>query len=322
VALRPGCPTRSMSPVNKDKLPDWEDDDEETRVASSGGMPRARVERPGHAYLIILSGSCVGQVHDLKDGAVIGRTIDSDIVIPDDHISRRHAQVHLGQDRVIINDLQSRNGTFLNGNQIEEAELKDGDRVHLGGTTVLKFTFGDGLEETFSRQMYDAAMRDALTGLYNRRHFEDRFRVEFAYAARHASALSVLVIDLDLFKKVNDTHGHVAGDKVLREIGARLRTAVRSEDTVARYGGEEFVVLARGTPLPQARELGERLRNLVAQAPVRHGGKDIPITISVGVATVAGHRNPQDLFTEADKALYAAKAAGRNRVVLHTELPA
>jgi diguanylate cyclase (GGDEF)-like protein len=309
--------------TNNDELPDWEDDEdeegEETRVATTGQVPPTKVERAGQAYLIILSGSCVGQVHDLRDGAVIGRTVDSDIVIPDDHISRRHAQVHLKQDAVHITDLESRNGTFLNGQPIQQAELKDGDRVHLGGTTVLKFTFGDGLEETFSRQMYDAAMRDALTGLFNRRHFEDRFRVEFAYASRHATPLSVLVLDIDHFKKVNDTHGHVAGDKVLREIGARLRSGVRSEDIVARYGGEEFVVLCRGTPIAPAGELAERLRHLAEVLPVRHGPKEIAVTVSVGVATLLGHRSQSELFSDADKALYAAKRDGRNRVMLFSE---
>ncbi len=297
--------------------PDSDDWDDETRV-SHGDIPvLARDEEKGrHAYVIVLSGSCVGQVHDLKAGAVIGRTVEADIVIPDDHISRRHAEIWMENERVFIRDLDSRNGTFVNGQPIKEAELKDGDRLHLGGTTVLKFSFGDGLEESFSKHMYEAAMRDALTGLYNRRHFEERFRVEFAYAARHATPLSVLILDIDHFKKINDTHGHVVGDRVLRELGARLRAAVRSEDTVARYGGEEFVVLARSTPAEQARGLGERLRGLVAKTPVKVGAHELAVTVSVGVATLTSQRSLQELFTTADQALYAAKSGGRNRVVV------
>ena len=154
------------------------------------------------------------------------------------------------------------------------------------------------------------AVTDGLTGLYNRRYLTERMAQQEAAGG----VVSLLVIDLDHFKRVNDTFGHVAGDAVLRESAARIASVCRATDVVARYGGEEFVVLLPDTGEEEARRLAERIRTTLRQAPVADSAGSIPITASVGVATRAGagiHR----LMESADRALYRAKEEGRDRVV-------
>src|SRR5581483_6850222 len=147
---------------------------------------------------------------------------------------------------VTIEDLKSANGTVVNGEPVgATAALKDGDKIRLGSTTILKFTYHDHLDESFQQQMYDAALRDALTKAFNKKYFLDRLETELAYAKRHAAHLSLLMIDIDHFKQVNDTYGHLAGDFVLSRIARIALGTVRTEDVFARYGGEEFGVICR-----------------------------------------------------------------------------
>jgi diguanylate cyclase (GGDEF)-like protein len=164
--------------------------------------------------------------------------------------------------------------------------------------------------------LYDMTVRDALTGLHNRRYLEDRLRAEGAFARRHGSFLSALILDLDHFKEVNDTHGHLVGDRVLSETAGALRRTVRTEDVLARWGGEEFVLLVRAIPPAGVALLGERLRRAVEDQTVRFEDLTIRITASVGTCTDRGRAKwePRDLLTAADRALYRAKTDGRNRV--------
>ncbi len=271
------------------------------------------------AYLIVLAGMSRGQMFKLeKARSVIGRGGEVEIRLADEGISREHAVVHIAADKVLVEDLGSTNGTFCNGMRIGTRELADGDKIMLGSTTILKFTYHDRLDEQFQQQMYESALRDGLTRVYNRKHFDDLIGKEFAYAARHAAPLALLFIDLDFFKRVNDTFGHPAGDFVLTEVSSILASAVRSEDVVARFGGEEFCVLCRGTDADGARELAERLRVEIEQRRLVYGTKVIPVTISVGVAAMPDSTMTQStaLLAAADKALYEAKRAGRNRVVV------
>lgn len=162
----------------------------------------------------------------------------------------------------------------------------------------------------------ERAATDGLTGLWNRRHFDEALASSLAYAGRHDQPLSVILIDVDLFKSYNDTYGHPAGDDVLRTVAEVLRTGARVHDVVARYGGEEFAVLLPATNAAGAVLVGERLRLAIEQRvwPMRS------ISVSVGVATAAESSSLPGLVARADGALYAAKQRGRNQVVHHREL--
>jgi diguanylate cyclase (GGDEF)-like protein len=194
--------------------------------------------------------------------------------------------------------------------------------VLLGRRTILKFVMQDNLDLLFQRQMYESSVRDALTGAFNRRHFDERIASELSYAKRHGVPVTLAMLDLDHFKKINDSWGHQAGDQVLQSVAWSLMTMLRQEDIFARYGGEEFVVIARGIAAPGGLALGERLRAEVERMAVRTPqGERIPVTISVGVCIAPGGRevSPVELVRQADANLYAAKTSGRNRVVA-TEL--
>jgi diguanylate cyclase (GGDEF)-like protein len=166
--------------------------------------------------------------------------------------------------------------------------------------------------------MIDAALRDGLTHAYNKKFFQDRLETEFAYARRHKTMLSLVMFDVDYFKRVNDTYGHLAGDAVLVHLARITQSTIRTEDVLARYGGEEFAVICRGIALLNAGVLGERLRVRVEQENFDYQGTRLPVTISVGVAALpeANVGAPADLVRDADKALYEAKRSGRNRVCL------
>jgi diguanylate cyclase (GGDEF)-like protein len=298
------------------------DDDECTHVSHASelvGELRQRSVRD-RAYLVVLSGSDVGQMHKVGDGeCVIGRSSTASVKLIDDGVSRRHARVLVVGTTVTIEDLGSANGVFINGERIQSAPLKDGDKIQLGGTTILKFTYHDSLEEDFQRTMYEQALRDPMTKAFNKKYFLDRLGTEVAYAKRHQAPLALLMIDVDFFKKVNDTHGHLAGDAVLVRLAQLAQACIRAEDMFARYGGEEFAVMARGTVTEDACVLAERLRAQVQATPFSFDDVAIPITVSIGVAAIpeVPATGPTDLVAAADEALYAAKRGGRNCVAVY-----
>ncbi len=299
----------------------FEDEGEVTRVANLGELQqelRGRVQRD-RAYLIVLAGGNVGEMYRLDEGETfLGRGQTATIKLMDDGISRKHARIVQQGGEVMIEDMRSSNGTIVNGAPVSTQLLKDGDKIRLGSTTILKFTYNDQLDESFQQQMYEAALRDGLTKAFNKKYFLDRLETEIAYARRHQAHLSLLMFDVDHFKRVNDTHGHLAGDYVLAKLAKVASAAVRTEDIFARYGGEEFGVICRGVSLPNAGILAERLRANVEATVFDHDGTRMPVTISVGVA---GHpetpvETVAQLIEAADQALYEAKRAGRNRVLL------
>src|SRR6185312_5151465 len=205
----------------------------------------------------------VGEMYKITaESTVIGRGQQADIQVIDEGISRRHAEImHVGGE-IVIRDLGSTNGTYCNGDRISEHHLTDGDKIQVGSTTILKFTFHDSLDESFQRQMYESALRDGLTKIFNKKYFLDRLESEFAYAVRHKTPLSLVMFDIDHFKKINDTHGHLAGDYALAELANLVSQTIRQEDVFARYGGEEFAVICRGVDLVGAAAFGERIRRL------------------------------------------------------------
>jgi diguanylate cyclase (GGDEF)-like protein len=296
------------------------DDLESTRVSDIDKLREELTRRSqrDRAYLIVLAGSDVGKMFKLDEGeTVLGRSHRADIRLDDDSISRMHAKLSLHGATVQIEDLGSSNGTTVNGERVSLHGLRDGDKIRLGETTILKFTFHDRLDESFQQKMYNAALRDPLTKIYNKKYFVDQLSTEISYSKRHTTALSLLIFDLDHFKNINDTYGHVAGDQVLVQLSELVQGMLRTEDVFARYGGEEFVIILRGITLNDAGVLAERIRGGIESGSFMCGEARLPVTVSVGVASHEENiEDPMALVEAADSALYAAKQAGRNRVLL------
>ncbi len=271
------------------------------------------------SYVVVLSGRSVGRMFLVTDGEMlIGRSPDAQVILDDDGVSRRHARLLVQEGDITVFDLESTNGTFVEGERVGHAGvvLSDGDRIRVGPNTILKYGYQDTVERQFLAQLYQSAARDDLTGVHNKRFFLDHLAQEIAYHRRHAEPLTLIFLDIDHFKKVNDRYGHQAGDAVLKEVALLLDRASRAEDMVARYGGEEFAIVLRSTPAREGRALAERLRVLVEQHEFRHRDRVIPVTISLGVNTRAGDvlTTPASLVEEVDRWLYWAKANGRNLV--------
>jgi diguanylate cyclase (GGDEF)-like protein len=277
----------------------------------------APVPRGPSAYLVVISGPSFGEMHKLKsDRSVLGRDDSADVRLLDDGISRAHAAVERDGGKIVLADLGSTNGTFCNGARINRCDLTDGDKIAVGASTILKFTFQDQADERYQKQLFESALRDGLTATFNRRYFIDRLRTEMRFAERHDKSLGLLFVDIDHFKKINDAHGHQAGDRVLAGVAREMIATIRAEDVLARYGGEEFAIICREIEPEGARALGERLRTAVAHKRFEHDGQAIPVTVSIGVAVVRGPRAAEPLIAAADAAMYEAKRTGRDRVVL------
>lgn len=316
--------TNTMSDDRNGLLGDSSEISEATIIVDSELFKQVREgQQEVQAYLIVLSGPEVGRMFKLEVADItMGRSGTAELRINDVGVSRNHARVFRGGDGIYLEDLESANGTFLNGERLHgRFQLRDGDKITLGSTTILKFTYHDKLDESFQKQMFEAALRDSLTGAFNKRYFLDHLNAEFAYAQRHNGRLALVMFDVDHFKRVNDTYGHVAGDSVLVKLGALALNSVRSEDLFARYGGEEFAIICRGVTMHQVAHLGERIRRMVETSSFEHGGMNMPVTISVGVAAIPDItvETAEALIEAADTALYAAKNGGRNRVMLATE---
>jgi two-component system cell cycle response regulator len=294
-------------------------EDESTHTEQSPPSEEARSGRQETAYLVVLIGARAGEMVRLaKPATLLGRSQHADVRLADDGVSRRHAVLVCDGGNVTLKDLDSANGTYCNGTRIAgPVRLADGDKICIGGTTILKFTYQDALEEQFNRQLYESAVRDGLTGVYNRRYFDDRLTAEMTYALRHRTSLTLMMADVDHFKRVNDERGHQVGDATLREVARRLSAEIRGEDVLARYGGEEFAILCRDMAEAQAKILSERLRLAAAHDLATADDSPFQLTISVGIAvgpsTPIG--NAADLVGAADAALYEAKRLGRNRSV-------
>lgn len=317
---------------------DWdaEDDiafssDERTVALSSKStlpaelMAKKKKPEERKVHLVVLSGSEVGKLHQIGQGlTAIGRDNDNNIQIMDGGISRHHSLIFcdIERDAIEIRDLNSRNGTFVNDVRVEEsAPLKRGDKIQLGMSTVLRVSFGDELETAYAQQMYEAVLRDGLTGIYNRRYLDERIDGEIAFSKRHKTVLSMVIFDIDHFKSVNDNYGHPAGDAVLKQLAARVAETIRTEDVLARYGGEEFAILCRDINEDDATLLGERLRLHVEVAPFDlPDGTELSVTVSVGVSELREFSTAKELIDAADKALYRAKETGRNQVIRFSEL--
>ncbi|NKI35635.1 GGDEF domain-containing protein [Wenzhouxiangella sp. XN79A] len=268
------------------------------------------------ACLVVIRGARLGaRIVPGRDAVVIGRDVDADFQIAERSVSRRHCRIVFDEGRHWVEDLGSTNRTFVNDEPVDRAPLRDGDHLRICETT-LKFVGEGNIEAEYHSELHEHSIRDALTGLFNRRHAMAVLATETARAQRNANhRLSVALLDIDFFKPINDEHGHLAGDRVLRQLGERILARIRGGDTAARIGGEEFLVVMPDSGPDDALELAESLRRAVEERPFDLGASDQRITISGGVAVwQPGMDGTSDLLRAADHRLYAAKESGRNRI--------
>jgi diguanylate cyclase (GGDEF)-like protein len=247
---------------------------------------------------------------------IIGRLPDLELSVDIEAISRQHARMQYDGAGWIVEDLGSTNGTFVNDVRVvSPRRLADGDLIRVG-KAILKFLAGNNVEASYHEEIYRMTVMDALTGVHNKRHFIDALTQEIARATRHGLPLSLVMFDIDFFKRVNDTHGHLAGDAVLRDVGHRLQRRLRKGDLAARYGGEEFGVILPHTNRQGALVYAEGLRKLMESESIAYEQLQLQITVSLGVAELdPGFPSVEGLIARADAHLYDAKRSGRNRVV-------
>lgn len=272
------------------------------------------------ALLVRTDRARAGQVLSLGEATTtLGRHPDNTVVVDDEGISRFHAKLFRRGLSHCLQDMDSSNGTHVNGRRIESLELRNGDSVQLGASVTFRFTLATAAEELALKRLYESSVRDPLTQVFNRRHFESQTEAEIGFAKRHSGGLSLLLLDIDFFKRVNDTHGHLAGDEVLRGVAEVLGRGLRSSDLLARFGGEEFIALLRGTASGPAQFVADRLRRSVELSSLSYLGTGIRVSVSIGGASLheCGEGTLRDLVQRADRRLYLAKERGRNRVVFH-----
>ena len=292
---------------------------EKTAFLQAPVIPR-KTGAGGNADAVLVSiypsGTSMGKRFALnKQEHFVGRLEDLEIPLEGEGLSRRHARIYRDSLGWYVEDLGSTNGTHVNDVKIATQPLKDGDLIRTG-VAICKFLSGDNIEAAYHEEIYRMSIMDGLTGVHNKRYFLELMERELATSVRQQTPLSLIMVDIDHFKKINDTHGHLAGDAALKEMCRRLAPRMRNTDLLARYGGEEFAVVLPATSREGALQYAEVLRALVESQPFAYDQIWIPATISLGVATV----DPQapgtvtDLIARADANLYEAKRSGRNRV--------
>ena len=249
----------------------------------------------------------------------IGRSSACDISMPEvQSLSRSHARLNHVGAVVEIEDRGSTNGTFVNDERVLSRQpLRSGDRFQIGAAHF-KFLHEQDPEHAFHEAIHQLVMTDGLTQIYNKRKLDEELVREFARAQRHDRPLSLIFFDIDHFKEVNDTYGHLCGDFVLQQIARQTREYLRQEQVFGRVGGEEFVILSPEMELPGAEKLAETLRSRIASEELFYAELRLRVTCSFGVAALTpGMRRPDELYEAADRAMYASKEGGRNRVSIY-----
>jgi two-component system cell cycle response regulator len=297
----------------------------------SGIVRGTRELRPA---LVFLRGELLAVPIPLeRDIVTLGRALECDVRVNDARASRLHARISVedpagaGETRFHLVDLNSTNGTILNGQPVADAYLQHGDKLQIG-EHLLRFELLDEIDREFQRQIHRLLVHDELTGLLTSKSFFSELRREAARAAAENRPFCVLMMDLDHFKEVNDTYGHLTGSRTLEEVGVCITQALRAGDVAARFGGEEFAAFLLDADIAQGLVAAERVRNNVERhdfAITRQQPKDgvqtHRITISVGVAVFPDDsRDPIELVELADTALYRAKRNGRNRVCAYRQV--
>ncbi|RED43367.1 diguanylate cyclase (GGDEF)-like protein [Aestuariispira insulae] len=269
--------------------------------------------RPG---LVFLTGYESGRVFMFEDRQIMtGRSDECQIQILEPDVSRTHALFDISAEGVEVIDMRSRNGVYVNGERVQRAWLSDQDLIRVGAVMTFKLVFLNPSELKFQEDLFNAAVHDSLTKLFNKRYFLGVFDKRMTRVRQGSSRMSLLALDLDFFKKLNDSYGHPVGDKALRHVADLIGAESRDMDVVCRFGGEEFMVLLHDVDLEGAVQIAERIRASIESRPLVHQDREIPITTSIGAACsneITGA--PDKLISLADTRLYRAKKLGRNQV--------
>jgi two-component system cell cycle response regulator len=295
-------------------MPD--EDDEKTRVT---GLEEMQVPTTGEDCLVVIYTAVqteLGRRYVLNDSVMtIGRGASNHIVVSSDAVSRQHAQLERRGTDFVVSDLNSTNGTFINNERKRpsSSRLNRGDQLRVGDT-VFKFLSGSDIEGQYHAVIGHMAVTDGLTNLFNRKHLDSQLAEEIQRAHRHSRELSVLMLDIDNFKTINDVHGHLSGDRVIAGLAHLLRQRLRSDDKLGRYGGEEFCAILPETGLERAATIAETLRTMVATHPFPIETQRLTVTVSLGAAALQPHMQSSDIYRAADEMLYRAKSEGRNKV--------
>ncbi|MGF1581082.1 MAG: diguanylate cyclase [Gemmataceae bacterium] len=246
----------------------------------------------------------------------IGRSIECDLCVEDTAVSRQHLRINLTPQGFVVTDLNSTNGTFVNTEPVTTHALQDGDYLQVGNR-IFRFLSGGNMENEYYEEIYRLTIMDGLTNTYNKRYLLETLDRELLRSVHYRRSISLLMLDIDRFKVINDDLGHLAGDTILRELARRLSSNLRSTEICARYGGEEFAILLPEVTPEVAAHVAERLRKAIECEPFYYEERDIQVTVSVGIATTQGNDaslTPLEFIRMADEKLYQAKKAGRNRV--------
>src|ERR1019366_3096173 len=268
--------------------------------------PVSMTSRSACLVHIYPTGPTMGTRYAISDlPIVIGRASDCEIRIHDHSVSRRHARIQPGADGYYAVDLQSTNGTYINDVPASMYRLKDGDYLRVGNC-IYRFLMGGNVEAEYHEEIYRLTIIDGLTEIHNKRYLMEFLDRELARSSRHNRPLSLIMIDIDRFKSINDQHGHLGGDFVLRELAVRIKGSIRKEELFARYGGEEFTAVLPETPLEGALIVADRMLKVVNQTPFLFEDKTFQVTISAGVVTTQGEADitPIELIRRSDEKLY------------------
>lgn len=295
--------------------------DHDRTILGAFMVPKAEVKPDWRSCLVILSGDNIGKIIVLEsDTITIGRVKDAGICLTQGMVSRTHALIQRsGDHEFVIVDQNSTNGTFVNSQKVQRHVLVDQDIIGIGGST-LKFISSDNPEHAYYEEIYRQSHLDKALKIYNKHYFLHTLGEKLARSQQDGSELSLIMFDVDHFKRLNDTYGHLAGDAVLVQLADIGKSCIRENDLLCRYGGEEFGLILPHTTLQQAYQLAERLRSRIVETTIHHAGAELKVTISLGVSSYvpqAGKLMQKDeLIAQADQALYQAKHSGRNRTQL------
>ena len=274
-----------------------------------------RAAPTGEACLVVFYGANVGKRYVLDHHEIIvGRSDSANIQVEQESVSRQHAKFVNKQGRTWLYDLGSTNGSFINDSQISDAELRDGDLVRIG-QTIFKYLSGSNIESKYHEEIYRLTTIDGLTQAFNKRYFLETLERELNRAIRYKRHMSLIMFDIDHFKKINDTHGHLAGDYVLRELAGIVQHNLRREDVYSRYGGEEFAIVLPEIDAEGAFQVSEKLREFIAAHEFSFAGESIKVTVSLGIRSTQDSDKPDvnAFIGDADARLYEAKQGGRNK---------
>jgi diguanylate cyclase (GGDEF)-like protein len=303
-------------------------DTEEVTVVDNKDQTQHFLERDVKLSVIltIIQGSDIdfGKSYTFPSGPIrIGREKDNSVPIDDPKVSKEHCEIFFETSSdhhyIVVRDIGSTNGCYVNGDLTQRQVLKSGDKVTIGDT-VIRIDCNDDVEEGYRSKLFNIASTDALTGLYSRRYILNELEKQYKIAKRNNRLFSILVLDIDDFKYINDTHGHSAGDEFLKKIAFTINDSLREQDICGRIGGEEFLIVLPETDIEGGFILADRIRSRIEASEIEFQSFIIKATVSTGVCQFSPDEPPptsETLFQWADHALYIAKNSGKNKVIKH-----